>query len=288
MPFPYQTTVRDACYELGLYVNDARILRATALGTTTSTFTCSAVSGLSADALKGSELFPWDMPASPAALLDPFGITANNASDITLDHAVGPTAFGAGNRAVLQNLNGKGYPQHKKEWALKMAAMEVYRNNPAAYVEVSNPSITDYWNVIPTTLRSLYRITQVVAAASNYEVEIGPNIWQDEIDIAGRRVLLPFNWQNGDKVRFYGRTDPTEWWTLLRNVDNSLNIAAYSTVIPSDSRRLVMAAVSWLLNARRDDKTEKQVEFDFQRSSRETAMDRPYPNEIFFAGAPLT
>jgi hypothetical protein len=49
-----------------------------------------------------------------------------------------------------------------------------------------------------------------------------------------------------------------------------------------------MAAVSWLLNGRRDEHAEKMVEFDYQRASRETAMDRPYPNEVFFAGAPLT
>jgi hypothetical protein len=287
MPFPYQTTARDACYELGVYVNDARILRATALGTTTSTFTCSAVANLSANALIGSEIFPWDMPASPSALFDPFGVTANNASDVTLDHAVGPTAFGAGNRVVLQNLNGKGYPQHKKEWALKMATMEVYRANPAAYVEITTPSVSDYWNTLPATLRSIYRVTQYVAAA-NHEVEVSPSIWQDRLDIAGRRVNLPFAWQGGDTVRFYGRTDPTEWWTLTRNVDNSLNIAAYSTAIPCDSRRLVMAAVPWLLNARRDDKAEKMLEFDYQRGSRELALDRPYPNEVFLAGPVLT
>lgn len=288
MPFPYQTTIRDACYELGLYVNDARQIMATALGTTPSIFSCSTIAGLSADSLKGSELFPWDMPASPSVLFDPFAVIANNSGGLTLDHAVGGTAFGTGNRAVLQNINGKGYPQHKKEWALKMATMEVYRNNSVAYVENASPSTTDYWNAIPVTLRSIYRITQVVAAASNYEKEISPNIWQDELDVAGRRVLLPFAWQSGDKVRFYGRTDPVEWWTLIRNVDNSLLIAGYSTAIPCDSRRLVMAAVSWLMNGRRDDHAEKMVEFDYQRSARDTAGDRPYPNEVFFAGAPLT
>jgi hypothetical protein len=287
VPFPYQTTARDACYELGLYVNDARLLRATALGTTPSTFTCATVAALTANTLVGSELFPWDMPASPSALYDPFGVTANNAGDITLDHAVGGTAFGAGNRAVLQNIAGKGYPQHKKEWALKMATMEVYRNSPVAYVENASPSVTDYWNTIPATLRSIFRVTQFVASA-NYEVEISPSTWQGTLDVAGRRVLLPFAWQSGDKVRFYGRTDPVEWWTLLRNVDNSLLLSGYSTAIPCDSRRLVMAAVSWLLNGRRDEHAEKMVEFDYQRASRETAMDRPYPNEVFFAGAPLT
>lgn len=287
MPFPYQTTARDLCYELGVYLNDARQLIATATGTTTSTFTTSQAAVLSAKALVGSELMPWDMPASPAALYAPFNVTDNAANDLTLDHAVGPTAFGAGARAILQNLNGKGYPQFKKEWALKMATMEVYRGNPVAYVENASPSTTDYWNVIPVTLRSIFRVTQFVAAA-NYEVEISPNVWQDQLDIAGRRMLLPFNWQSGDTVRFYGRTDPTEWWASLRNVDNSLNLAAYATAIPCDSRRLVMAAVSWLLNGRRDDKAEKQVEFDYQRSARENSLDRPYPNEVFFAGPVLT
>jgi hypothetical protein len=219
VPFPYQTTVRDACYELGLYVNDARLLRATALGTTTSTFTCATVAALTANTLVGSEVFPWDMPASPSALYDPFSVTANNASDITLDHAVGPTAFGAGNRIVLQNIAGKGYPQHKKEWALKMATMEVYRTNPVAYVENASPSVTDYWNTIPATLRSIFRVTQFVASA-NYEVEISPSTWQGTLDVAGRRVLCPSPGSRGTRcastgapIRSSGGPSSATWTT---------------------------------------------------------------------------
>lgn len=286
MAQPYSYTVRQALLDLGQYVNDAKLLVATGTAPSTTTFRTTTIAGQSVDALKQSELMPWDQPAGSATvnLQLPATVTLNDAvQDITLGQQIFSTAFVAGNRALLQNFQGRGYPQAKKEFALKMAVMEIYRLTANAYISISTPSITDYWNALPAALRSVYRVTQYVAYA-NYEVEVAPAAWQDRIDLAGWRINLPYDWQTGDEARIYGRVDPTAWWDMLRTViaagDGGAILSAYAATIPGDPRRLILAAVPWLLDGKRDDKAAQMVEFNYARTQRES-LERAMPNEVF-------
>jgi len=288
--YPY--TIRQLLLDFGLYLKDSHYLVATATGTSGVRFACSVLDAQALGVLADSELFPWDVPAGattndtklPLTVLDNQLTGAGTHMEITYDHAPYSLPFTTGNRAVLSNLAGRGYPQGQREWALKMASMEVGDTQGQPYRELATPSTTDYWNAIPSDLRSLYRVT-AYSAAANYESEISPAVWQTGLDRAGRRINLPFNWQGADTARLYGTIDQTIWWDSLRSTgaagDLGANMATYSQQLYGDPRRLIMAAVPWLLDGRGDARTARQAQFEYQRRLREAGQARPRANEVW-------
>ena len=283
MAIPFVSTVRQVLLDLGLLFNDAMLLTASGAGSPT-TFVTDEIAGLSADSLKGSEFMPWDVPAGNVNtnLRTPQMVTAHTGSTLTFDRATFSSNYVAGNRGVIQNLNGRGFPQVRKELALKLAYWEMANEimTSPVYNEVASPSTTDYWNSVPGGLRSVYRIT---AYWDGQEYEISPSTWQDKIDIGGRRVFLPFPWSTGQTARFYGRADPSDWWGGLRDaVTNSTNFAAYQIGIPVDAQRLILGASKWLLGGVLNDAAARRVEFDYRRQLQQ-GLGRPWPNEVFFA-----
>lgn len=282
MAIPFVSTVRQVLLDLGLLFNDAMLLTASGAGSTT-TFVTDEIAGLSANSLNGSEFFPWDIPAGDVSLnrRTPQMVVSHTGSTLTFDRATFGASYGINNRGVIQNLNGRGYPQVRKELALKLAYWEMANDlmTSPVYNEVASPSTTDYWNSVPGGLRSVYRIT---AFLNNQEYEISPSTWQDKVDIGGRRVFLPFAWSPGQTARFYGRADPSDWWGGLRDsVTNSTNFAAYQVGIPVDAQRLILGASKWLLGGVLNDAAQRRVEFDYQRQLQQ-GVSRPWPNEVFF------
>lgn len=285
MAQPFTYTVRQLCYELGLYLNDSLLLNAAANSADTTHYNAQELTGQTVDSLIGSEFWPWDRPTGDASLtyFPPAFVTGNDAAGIlTLSKALFAPVYHTGERAVLQNFNGRGFPQVKKEFALKMACMEVYRLTSSTVQAITTPSVTDYWNNLPAALRSVYRVAYW-DAASGQEREIAPATWQDRLDSAGWRVNLPFDWTGTDEARIYGRADPTAWWDNLRpflESSGSVQLSAYSASVPGDPRKLILAAVPWLVDAKRDKKAQADVEYHYTRLLRE-GLNRPFPNEVF-------
>lgn len=283
----YQYKVRQLLYELGLYVNDAILVRASATAGDNLHFVTSDLAGQTVNSLVASELFPWDGPAAGATIspiFPPFLVTANDAAGLlTLNRAMFANPIPVNARAVLQNINGRGYPQVKKEFALKMACMDLGRVGYTAYITIASPSTTDFWNGIDLALRSVYRVAGY-RSADNYEYEISPATWQDRLDVAGRRINIPFDWQSGDTLRLYGRIDQETWWEGLYPdvypATPASLLASYQVVVPGDSRKIIQAAVPWLLDGKRDDKAAEMVQFAYARSQREM-RERSLPNEVW-------
>jgi hypothetical protein len=279
---PFSYSVRQLCYELGLYLNDAVLLTATSTAADTTHFNTTDLANREVGELANSELMPWDVPAgsSLASVRPPQFVVTNDAAGIlTLNKAIFSTVYAASNRAVLQNFSGQGHPQVKKEFALKMACMELYDARATTVQTIATPSVTDGWNNLPSTLRSVFRVT-AYSAAANAEFEIAPATWQDKIDVAGWRMNLDLAWQGTDEARVYGRLDPTAWWDTLYNVDGTAILANYATTVAGDPARLIKQALPWLLDAKRDDKAAKTVEFAYGRMLRE-GSSRAYANEVW-------
>lgn len=285
MAQPYSYTVRQLVYELGQYLNDAQLLNASGAAADTTHFLTTELAGLTADSLVASELWPWDRPLGDASLslFPPYLVTANTVGGLlTLNKVIFSLPHLTGARAVLQNFNGRGYPQFKKEFALKMACMELAAVTASTVQTITTPSTSDFWNNLPASLRSVYRIAGY-SAATGYEFEIMPATWQDRIDLAGWRVNVPFDWQASDTLRVYGRADPTAWWDALRpNLEGSgaISLTAYTTVVPGDPRKIIQAALPWLLDGKRDDKAAEMTQFAYARTQREM-RDRAFPGEVF-------
>jgi hypothetical protein len=279
---PYSYTVRQLVYELGLYLNDAMLVYATSVAADTTHLNSTQLAGQTIDSLIGSEIWPWDTPtAATVSLRRPQVVTANTAAAIlTLNYAAFTVAYQTNNRVVLQNFNGRGYPQEKKEFALKMAMMELNTLDTLAYQTIAAPSTTDYWNTLPAGLRSVYRVAGY-DAGSGYEYEVSPATWQDRIDLAGWRMNLPLDWQAGDAIRVYGRVDPTALWDSLHDPTTGIaSLANYATTVAGEPRKLIQAALPYLLDGKRDDKAAEMVQFAYARTQREM-RDRPLANEVF-------
>jgi hypothetical protein len=281
-------TIRQLLLDLGLYLKDSKLLVATGTASANTRFRTSYLDAQTVSTLGESEFFPWDVPAG-AATNDtrlPYVVLDNLVStnmELVLDHAAYSLPFVAGNRGVLSNFAGRGYPQDQKEWALKMASLEVDNPIVQAYATIATPNTTDYWNALPAGLRSVYRVTYYDASVPE-EAEIAPAIWQDRLDVAGRRINLPFAWTGTDAARIYGTIDQTLWWDSLRNVvaagDGGANMATYAQTLYGDERKLIMAAVPWLLTGKGNEAAMQQAQFNYQRRLRE-AMQRPRANEVW-------
>lgn len=268
MAGPYTTTLQQFLLDLGLLLDDAKLLTAT--GGSTSTFVTTELSGQNGSDFVGSELMLWDKPAAMTAA-NPLVVADTPATANTLPFlvgALGPNPVAAGNRAVLQNINGRGYSQDKKLFATRMALMDDYPLTHSMVPITTGFDTVNFWQPLPASLRSVYRVTVTI----NGDVfDIGPHIWGD-INLNSRLIYIPYLFGTSDSIQVYGRLDPATTWTN--------DPASLTAAMPFSSPDLLRSAAHWLLLSRRDGRDREDLQIMYQDRLR-TRRDLPLPSEVF-------
>jgi hypothetical protein len=263
-------TLRELLLDLGRFLNgEARQVTATA-GTNQS-FTTPALAYGANDRYVGSELFLWDTPVGITGQ-NPFIVASSTGAGggvLQFTQVVGPNPVIVGARAVLQNIGGKGFPQDRKLWALKMALDELGGAYDVA-VSIATPDQEDYWNAIPVGIRSIARVVQV--DPTGLEWEIAPAQWQQNLDTPGRRIMLPYSVDTGWTYALRGRQDLS--WAFTSDPP------AYTTVIQAPPDRLVKDAAKWLYLPSRSSR-EQEIAGNLYNDRLRTYRDTPRPGEVF-------
>jgi hypothetical protein len=267
---PVAMSVRELLLAIGRFLDDARLLKATLFDSTTTHYVSRALAYGADNRYIGSELFVWDMPGD-ATGDNPFTVASSTGSSGTLilSQSVGPTAFPIGTRAVLQNIGGKGFPHDRRAWALQMALAE-HEGQSDAQVTITSPNQTNWWNAIPAGIRSITGVVQV--DPSGLTRDIANAAWQENLDLPGRRILLPYSLDTGWTYIVAGRadlaypfaTDPPDYTALVQ-------------VAPD---RLVKDAVKWLYLGSRAVRGQ-EIASNLYNDRLRTARNAPRPGEVF-------
>jgi hypothetical protein len=262
--YPNLQSVNEILYNMGRLLRDSRLV--TADGGSGFTFTAAGAGGLAGgkdNRYANSEMVLW------RAARGPYYIASSTASTGTV--TVGGSGFAStvtlGTQGVIQNFNGRGYPEEMKQFALQMALTE-YPGVTDAVVSIASPSTTDYWNAIPASLRSVYRVT-FLDGTTGLEDEIAPSSWRN-IDISGRRINLPFDWGGGQTVRLWGRADLPMFWST----------SDYTTPLNVNAADLIKEALPWLLMGQRDEKA-SEITQNMYNDRMRNRRDMPRANEVF-------